>query len=182
MNTYIFLDVETTGLDPARHGIVSIGAVVCNELGDVLEEFYAATNPGDVEIDPGALAVNGFTVEEIANARPIADALQCLSTIIAARTHTPVMVMHNAPFDVGFMIAAYRKAGYDTRLFRRTLCTISLAFATLRDGICHSLLSVSRKLSIDEPFEHHTALADANQCRKVFFALRALSDAKLATH
>lgn len=61
----IVVDVETSGLDPARHSIVSIGAV---DFAYPASRFYRECRPFDgAEVDPGALAVNGFTLERLSD-------------------------------------------------------------------------------------------------------------------
>lgn len=54
----IGFDIETTGLDPDRHGIISMGLYEYTSLQ------YWTMNPGDVEYDPKALEVNGWTEEQ----------------------------------------------------------------------------------------------------------------------
>lgn len=57
----IVVDVETTGLSASRHSIVSIGAV---DFSYPANHFYKECKPFEgADIDPSALAVNGFTLE-----------------------------------------------------------------------------------------------------------------------
>ncbi len=66
MNVVIF-DIETTGLDPRRNSIVSLGAVDPNRPE---ETFYEECRVFDgAEINPDALKVNGFNVEEVTDQR-----------------------------------------------------------------------------------------------------------------
>ncbi|MEX0930470.1 MAG: exonuclease domain-containing protein [Candidatus Paceibacterota bacterium] len=59
----IVLDVETTGLDPRRASIVSIGAVCLSEPD---RQFYGECRVFDgAEVDPAALGINGFSEEEV---------------------------------------------------------------------------------------------------------------------
>ena len=58
------IDVETTGLDPAQHEMIDIGAIYIEADGRELGRFYARMNPTHSErADPGAVAVNGFSAE-----------------------------------------------------------------------------------------------------------------------
>lgn len=58
----IILDIETSGLDPYRNALLSIGAVDY-ETG---EEFYGECHVGNRnEIDDAALAINGFTRSQV---------------------------------------------------------------------------------------------------------------------
>lgn len=64
---YVSIDTETTGLDPVRHALISVAFVF---KPDLRKDYIAAQmefkmNPGTFEIDPKALAVNGYTEEEI---------------------------------------------------------------------------------------------------------------------
>lgn len=60
----IFIDVETTGLDPAVCGIWEIGLLVEID-GVVQEEFTATMNPGDVELHESAIEKSGVSAEYI---------------------------------------------------------------------------------------------------------------------
>jgi DNA polymerase III epsilon subunit-like protein len=62
----IVLDIETTGLDPAKHGIVSVGAV---ELEAPDNQFYAECRVSkDVPIEQEAVDINGFSREAMRDA------------------------------------------------------------------------------------------------------------------
>jgi DNA polymerase-3 subunit epsilon len=61
----IVVDVETTGLSAGRHSIVSIGAV---DFSYPANQFYKECKPFDgADIDPSALAVNGFKLEHFSD-------------------------------------------------------------------------------------------------------------------
>jgi DNA polymerase III epsilon subunit-like protein len=62
----IVLDIETTGLDPAEHGIVSVGAV---EFEAPENQFYEECHVSeDVPIEQEAVDVNGFSREAMRDA------------------------------------------------------------------------------------------------------------------
>jgi DNA polymerase III epsilon subunit-like protein len=57
----IVLDIETTGLDPAKHGIVSVGAV---EFENPDNQFYEECRVSEgVPIEQEAVNINGFSHE-----------------------------------------------------------------------------------------------------------------------
>ncbi len=59
----IIVDVETTGLDPERNSILSIGAL---NFSDPKDQFYGeCTVWKGAEIDGNALRINGFTMRDI---------------------------------------------------------------------------------------------------------------------
>src|SRR3989338_2689314 len=63
LSAMIVVDVETTGVNPQKHSMVSIGAL---DFLNPKNTFYEECRIWDgAEIDLGALAVNGFTKEQI---------------------------------------------------------------------------------------------------------------------
>jgi len=65
LDLMIFLGVETSGLDPKKHGILSLGAI---DFKNPTNQFYEECKIEDFkEIDPKALEVNGFDIKDIKN-------------------------------------------------------------------------------------------------------------------
>ena len=95
----IVLDTETTGLEPSEgHRIIEIG---CVELIDrrISGNTYHQYIQPDRQIDTGAIEVHGITNESLADKPRFADiAAEFLAFIKGAE-----LVIHNAPFDVGFI-------------------------------------------------------------------------------
>jgi len=61
----LWIDTETTGIDPAKHGIIQIAALM-EIAGEVVEEFEAKFQPhAGAEINADALAVSGTTPEAL---------------------------------------------------------------------------------------------------------------------
>src|SRR3989344_4491426 len=61
----IVLDVETTGLNPEKNSLVSIGAL---DFYDPEDRFYEECRAWDgAEVWPEALLRNGYTEEEVRN-------------------------------------------------------------------------------------------------------------------
>lgn len=59
----IIIDLETTGIDPNTHYLVSIGAL---DYHNPQNQFYGECHiPQTAPIDPRALEVNGFTIQEL---------------------------------------------------------------------------------------------------------------------
>ena len=104
----IVVDVETSGLDPDAHSILSIGAV---EFGRPDNQFYVECQVDpDAQVSPEALAINGFTEEQIVDPKKptLQEAVkQWLdwTAEIADRT----LAGHNTWFDYGMLEAACRK-------------------------------------------------------------------------
>jgi len=64
MQKEIFIDTETTGLDPIKNGIIEIGGVI--RYDKVYEEFnFNCCIFAEDEITASALEINGYTEEDI---------------------------------------------------------------------------------------------------------------------
>ena len=95
----IFLDTETTGLYHAQgHRVIEVAAVEVLNRRLTKHHFHYYLNP-DREIDQGAQEVHGISLEFLQDKPRFADIAQELITFIADSE----LIMHNAPFDVGFL-------------------------------------------------------------------------------
>ena len=101
----IVLDTETTGLDPEQgHRIIEIGCVEMIERRLTGNVFHVYLQP-DREIDAAAVEVHGITNEFLADKPRFADIVGDLIEYLAGAE----LVIHNAPFDVGFLDAELRR-------------------------------------------------------------------------
>jgi len=81
----LVVDVESSGIDPLEHGLLSIGAVW---LTDLTQTFYVECKLDDFRlINEKALGINGFTKEQCADSTKITEhaAVQALITWSALR-------------------------------------------------------------------------------------------------
>ena len=62
MENFLWFDLETTGTDPVKNGIIQIAAVI-ERGGEIVDTFESLVNPGGKEIDDDALSVNNHTRE-----------------------------------------------------------------------------------------------------------------------
>lgn len=109
--TFTVLDVETTGLSASSgHRICEI-ALLQYRGGKALNTFESLVNP-QRSISSGASAVNGLTDWHLAS-QPvfgqIADRVRDL-------VEESVLVAHNAPFDLSFLAAEWRRLRWPPRL------------------------------------------------------------------
>ena len=95
----IVLDTETTGLEPSQgHRIIEIGCVeIVNRR--LTENTYHQYIQPDREIDEGAFEVHGISTEFLADKPRFAD----IAEDFMAFVNGAELVIHNAPFDVGFL-------------------------------------------------------------------------------
>jgi DNA polymerase-3 subunit epsilon len=112
-----FLDLETTGTDPKRHGVIQIaGAIVID--GIEKERFNYRLRPfqGD-DVNKQALSVNGVTTEQLRGLPEPLIAYRELVGVLGkyvdkfARSDKFFFVGYNAGFDDDFLRAFFEKAG-----------------------------------------------------------------------
>ncbi len=95
---FAFLDVETTGLDPAHgHRICEI-AVVRTVGWTETGRYSSLVNPGR-PISPGAYVVNRIPATMLRTAPRFHE----IADEVLALLEQAVIVAHNAPFDLGFL-------------------------------------------------------------------------------
>jgi DNA polymerase-3 subunit epsilon len=101
----IVLDTETTGLNP-RNGdrVIEIGCVELNNRMLTGNNFHRYINP-ERDSEEGALAVHGLTTEFLSDKPKFAEIVEELRTYIAGA----VVIIHNAPFDLGFLNAEFKR-------------------------------------------------------------------------
>lgn len=157
---FSFLDVETTGLEPSRgERIVEIGILRCQN-GKVLREFDSLIHP-EKKIPPEVQAIHGITDEMVRKSPKFAQVFAPVQEMLRGS----VLVCHNAPFDVGFLQAEFKRLGAP---FPNCpiLDTLSLARRQFRFG-SNTLGSVARQLGISTD-GWHRALSDVRILKEVF--------------
>lgn len=101
----IVLDTETTGLNP-RSGdrIIEIGCVEMIDRRLTGNNFHHYINP-ERDSEEGALAVHGLTTEFLSDKPKFADIVNEFRDYVQGAE----IVIHNAPFDVGFLDAEFQR-------------------------------------------------------------------------
>ncbi|MDB5777365.1 MAG: polymerase subunit epsilon [Herbaspirillum sp.] len=96
---HIILDTETTGINPRNgHRIIEIGCVEMLNRQLTGNNFHRYLNPGR-DSEEGALAVHGLTTEFLSDKPKFEEvAAEFLDYVGNAE-----IIIHNAPFDVGFL-------------------------------------------------------------------------------
>lgn len=105
----IFLDIETTGLDPIRHRAIDIAF----KIFDIANGEQKATFQSVVKLspemwanrDPASIEITGFTWEKISGGREatdIAQAIISLFTSLDIKRGNAVFICQNPAFDRGF--------------------------------------------------------------------------------
>lgn len=164
----IVLDTETTGLDPSTHRIIEIGCVEMVNRRPTGRHFHHYLNP-EREVDEAAAAVHGFRWEDLVDKPKFAQvADEFLAFVDGAE-----IIIHNAPFDVGFLDEELKRLGRDA--FRAYCVNVidSLAEAkTLHPGKRNSLDSLCERYGVSNAQRTlHGALLDAQLLAEVYLAM-----------
>lgn len=166
----IVLDTETTGLNAADgHRIIEIGCVEIINRRLTNNTFHAYINPERV-IDDGAIKVHGISNGFLQDKPKFADIVDDY----LAFTEGAELVIHNAPFDVGFL-------NHELSLLNGNTITVeahSTIFDTLpfarkkHPGARASLDALCRRYGIDNSHrELHGALLDAEILAEVYLLM-----------
>ena len=166
----IVLDVETTGLEAAAgHRIIEIGCVEMLNRRTTGQKFHRYLNP-ERDIDAGAMAVHGIDSARLQQAPKFAEVVDELLAFISGAE----LIIHNAPFDVGFLDAEFARLPGDSRTVA-TVCKVldTLALArSLHPGQRNSLDALCKRYSVDNTKrELHGALLDAGILVDVYLAM-----------
>ena len=165
----VFLDTETTGLDPNQgHRIIEIAAVEFNNRQSTNKKYHSFINP-EREIDAAAEEVHGLSLEFLQDKPLFQDVAQDFLNFIQGAE----LIIHNAPFDVGFNNAELGRLGLARLEDNDVHITDSLQFAKdLRPGQRNSLDALCRAYDIDNSERTlHGALLDAQLLGEVFIAM-----------
>lgn len=169
-DSFWVLDTETTGLHAdGGDRIIEIGLVhVKNRrLGTTWSSFV---NPEGRASSPEARAIHGIADDILAAAPRFAD----LWPTITAMLGNEQIVIHNAPFDTGFVNAELQRMGEKTLDPRRICDTLAMARGLYPGQRC-SLDALCVRLGVDarERAERHGALIDARLLAQVYLAMTA---------
>ena len=165
----IFLDTETTGLDPKQgHRIIEIAAIEFNNRKPTNRRFHSYINP-ERDIDPAAEEVHGLSIDFLQDKPLFKDVVNDFLAFV----HNSEVVIHNAPFDVGFINAELGRLGLDKFEENTITITDSLKFAKeIRPGQRNSLDALCKAFDIDNSSRTlHGALLDAQLLGEVFIGM-----------
>ena len=162
----IVLDTETTGLELSEgHRIIEIGCVELLHRRPSGRTWHRYLRP-EREVEAGALAVHGITNEFLAGQPRFAEIAGEFLEFIAGSE----LVIHNAPFDVGFLDAELARLKLPRFAQHAARITDSLLMAREQfPGKANSLDALCRRLEVDNSKRDlHGALIDADLLAQVY--------------
>jgi DNA polymerase-3 subunit epsilon len=166
----VVLDTETTGLEPhLGHKIIEIGCVELRDRRISGHDYHQYLQP-DREIDQGAIEVHGITNEFLEDKPRFTD----ISPDFINYVKGAELVIHNAPFDVGFINHELKLLGPEWGCIEDH-CTIVDTLVMAREmhpGQRNSLDALCKRYEVDNSArELHGALLDARILADVYLAM-----------
>jgi len=166
----IVLDTETTGLDASQgHRIIEIGCVELRNRRLTGNTFHYYLNP-DREIEDGAYEVHGINNDSLADKPRFSEIAREFIDFI----RDSELIIHNAPFDVGFLNAEFALLGSEWGRVE-DYCEIVDTLMLARDrhpGQKNSLDALCLRYEVDNSQRDlHGALLDARILVDVYLAM-----------
>lgn len=161
---YVFLDLETTGLNPDKDYITEVAAIKLKTMysgGKEITEMQTYVSIPDGEVVSDFIAnYTGITTELLLEkGKPIKFAMRMLEKLIDEDT---VVVAQYAPFDLSFIEKHFKVNNFiDTRSM--SYVARPFAKAGLKDLAAHYNVSLEN---------HHQAMCDAEALKEIFFHLQ----------
>ncbi|MCX7813568.1 MAG: PolC-type DNA polymerase III [Pseudothermotoga sp.] len=161
-NSYIVVDLETTGLHPMFNEIIEIGAIKI-ENGEISDEFHTLVRPKE-KLDSFTVQFTSITDEMLQDQPPLEEVLPKFLKFCEGS----VLVAHNANFDYRFLrYHAKRICGVEWNL--PVIDTLALAKRLVKLS-SYNLEKLVSHFKIGS-FKHHRALDDAKVTARVFLEL-----------
>ncbi|MGB4467050.1 MAG: DNA polymerase III subunit epsilon [Azovibrio sp.] len=165
----IFLDTETTGIEPRQgHRIIEVAGVEMENRRFTGRQLHHYVNP-EREIDAGAQAVHGISNAFLEDKPRFADIARELQEFI----RDAELVIHNAAFDIGFLDAEFARLDLPQT---RQICngvqdTLKMA-RELHPGKRNNLDALCERYQINNAHRTlHGALLDAELLAEVYLAM-----------
>ncbi len=166
----IILDTETTGLEIQQdHRIIEIGCVEMVDRCLTGNNFHQYLQP-DRQIDAGAISVHGITNEFLEDKPRFADIVEDLISYLSGAE----LVIHNAPFDVGFLNHELKRLQQQKPLIEEISSVVdTLVMARKKHpGKRNSLDALCDRYTIDNSRrDKHGALLDAEILSEVYLVM-----------
>ncbi|WP_070887465.1 DNA polymerase III subunit epsilon [Pseudomonas sp. D1-3] len=167
----VVLDTETTGM-PVNdgHRVIEIGCVEVEGRRLTGRHFHIYLQP-DREIDEGAIAVHGITNEDLKDKPRFKDVADEFYEFVKGAQ----LIIHNAPFDIGFLNNEFALIGQHERADISSYCDVLDTLQMARErhpGQRNSLDALCKRYGVDNSGrELHGALLDSEILADVYLAM-----------
>ena len=163
----VVLDTETTGIGEG-HKIIEIGCIELVDRKFTGRQYHQYVNPQRL-VDPEAMEVHGITDEFLQDKPLFAHVANDFIDFISGGQ----LVIHNAPFDVGFMDREFSQlSGYPKTADICTVLDTLVLARKMHPGQRNSLDALCRRYGIDNSHrELHGALLDSEILADVYLLM-----------
>lgn len=162
---WVFLDIETTGLDTKNDAVIEIAALKANKTE--IRSKWSVFIKQDKPIPKNITELTGITDEMLSDGIEMSEALSELSEI----TEGNMVVCYNKKFDINFLEREYKKYGIESPFSK---LTDALVLARKRIYIdSYKLGSLAEHFNISYE-EQHRAMSDCEVLYKVFLKLNEI--------
>jgi DNA polymerase-3 subunit epsilon len=165
----VFLDTETTGLSvEGGDRLIEIGCIEMINRRLTGHNLHLYVNPQRSSSEE-AFKVHGISDEFLADKPLFAEVAEQVLAFVAGAE----VIIHNAPFDIGFIDSELQRVGHAGLRSRAALITDSLLMAReLFPGKSNSLDALCRRLEVDNTQRTwHGALLDASLLAEVYIRM-----------
>lgn len=163
-NSYIAIDIETTGLTAGKDKITEIAALRVEE-GEITGRFGTLINPG-CPLSEEVIRLTGITVEMVSAAPPVGEVIGDLKQFCQGLP----LLGHNIPFDYAFLKQAAAESGLDFEA--EAVDTLSLCRLFMPEGLRKNLESACAYFGVKQEGAHR-AMADALSAHLLYQKLLA---------
>ena len=169
MQRQIILDTETTGLEVEQgHRLIEVGCIELKNRRPTNNNFHRYVNPQRA-VDYGAEQVHGLSNAFLAD-KPLFSAI---AAELWEYLKGAELIIHNAPFDTGFLNREFELAGFRQKLDQICSITDTVTMARrLHPGQKVNLDALCKRYSVDNSHRDlHGALLDARLLADVYLAM-----------
>ena len=161
---FIVYDLETTGLNPARHEIIEIGAIRVHRDGESHETFQTFVRPTR-RVPNRIVELTGITSDMVkSDGVPIAEALSDFRSFVGDLP----LVAYNAAFDDAFLLAACKLTATN-KFENESCCALKLARRAWPGRKSFRLADLARDGNLSAEGTHR-ALGDCRRTMIVYAA------------
>ncbi len=170
--TFVSLDLELSGTDKYKHGIVQIGAVAYGAtIRHFKSFFYSNCDPGDTTTyDPKAMSVHGIPISTVRESPSIYEVVKDLNEWLRRyrRDTDVIFVGCGIESDLDWLRTIYRELAFNDDGLRSSIEISSLAYPEFEELMGLGKLGARLGIKNGQP---HNALADALHAAQIFFKL-----------
>jgi len=162
----VFIDVETTGLDPRiGHRIIEIGAIAM-ENNQIIGEFQSLIQV-NYSIPRHVSKIHGI-INDMLTGQPTPEQIY---PKVKDFISDSILVAHNAKFDIGFLQSEFNRL--NQRITNQSICTLKLSRRRYQHLPNYKLDTVYRHLIGEQPadYKRHHALDDARMVAAIWLAM-----------